>query len=187
LSVIKAHDTDVLLVDHIASEVVLSQCLDFAALGLLLASLDFSDVFQILAYFLDCQVKPSVIISRVYALMAQQSIRILCQECKQQDSTELKRQILKRFHPASDQEPPEIYAPGGGCPACHMAGYVHQVVLFEILPLEPWLKNMLLEGASLANIQQMAEEREFQSLEKKSLGLLFSGQTSLEEVFSILT
>jgi type II secretory ATPase GspE/PulE/Tfp pilus assembly ATPase PilB-like protein len=119
--------------------------------------------------------------------MAQHSVRILCQECKQQDSTELKQQILEQYHPAGDKGPPEIYAPGGGCPACHMAGYVHQVVLFEILPLEPWLKNMLLEGSSLADIQQTAEERAFQSLEKKSLNLLFSGQTSLEEVFSILT
>jgi type II secretory ATPase GspE/PulE/Tfp pilus assembly ATPase PilB-like protein len=186
LSGIKKHGADVLLVDHLASEVVLAQCLDFAATGVLLASLDFSDVFQMLAYLRDCQVKPSVLTSRVYALIAQQSIRILCQECKQQDSTELKDQILERFHPAGDAAPPEIYAPGTGCPACHRAGYVHQVILFEILPLEPWLKSMLLEGSSLAAIQQTAEEREFQSLEKKCIDLLFSGQTSLEEVFSIV-
>jgi type II secretory ATPase GspE/PulE/Tfp pilus assembly ATPase PilB-like protein len=186
LSALQEHDADVLLVDHIANDVVMSQCLDFAARGLLFASLDFMHVFQILTYLLDCQVKPSILTSWVRALMAQQSVRILCQECRQKDTTEIGKQILERFYSAVDEAPPEIYAPGG-CPVCNMTGYVYRVILFEVLQMEPWIKDMLLSGASLAAIQHTAEEKDFQSLEKKSLDLLFSGQTSIEEVFSILT
>jgi hypothetical protein len=50
LDVVSTHDTDVLLVDHIESDVVLSQCLDFAGHGLLFASLGFAMCFRCLCF-----------------------------------------------------------------------------------------------------------------------------------------
>ncbi|MCP4398735.1 MAG: hypothetical protein GY801_15730, partial [bacterium] len=186
LDAVSTHDTDVLLVDHIESEVVLSQCLDFAGHGLLFASLNFPNVFQMLLYLRDCQVKASVLSSRVQVLVAQQSVRNLCQECKQPDSTEQTKLFLENFLTQRDGEfaTAELWMPQG-CPKCHMSGYTQSVVLFEILRLESWLQDMMLRGASLQEIQAEAEERAFQSLEKKAIALLLSGQTSLEEVFSI--
>ncbi len=189
LSVVKDQDADVLLVDRISSDVVFSQCLDFAAHSLLFASLDLTDAFEILAYLLDCQIKLSVVMSRVYALIAQQSIRILCDECKQEDSANFERQMLERLFSSEHREPDvslKLYIPGG-CPACHMTGYVHHVVIFEILQMEPWVEDMLRNGTSLSEIRRTAKDRGFISLKEKSLELLASGQTSLEEVLSIVT
>lgn len=189
LSAVKEQDADVLLVDRISSDVVLSQCLEFAAHRLLFASLDLTDVFEILAYLLDCQIKPSVITSRIYTLMAQQSVRILCDECKQEDTTDFGKQMLDKFRPVKEKEtiePPKVYAPGG-CPACNMTGYVHHIVLFEILWMEPWIEEMLRAGTSLSEIQRTAQEKGVISLKQKSIDLLFSGQTSLEEILSIVT
>ena len=188
LDVVNTHDTDVLLVDHIESDIVLSQCLDFAGHGLLFASLDFPNVFQMLMYLRDCQVKSSVLSSRVQALVAQQSVRKLCQNCRQPDSTEQGKQVLEDLVRQEDDESPpsELWMPQG-CPECHMSGYTQSVVLYEILRIENWLQDILLRGASLQEIQTAAEEHAFQSLKKKATALLLSGQTSLEEVFSILT
>ena len=186
LSALKSHDADILLVDHIASDIVLSQCLDSAVHGLLFAALDFPNVFQILAYLSDCQVKPSIITSRVRALMAQHSVRILCPECKQKDTTAVGKQMLEKLPISVEKHPEDIYIPSG-CPVCNMTGYAEHVVLFEVLQMESWLQELLMTGASTSEIREAAEERDFHSIEKKSLELLFSGQTSMEEVFSILT
>jgi type IV pilus assembly protein PilB len=189
LSVLKTQDADVLLVDCIGSDVVLSQCLDYAAHHLLLGAFDFKHVFELLAYCLECQVKPSVFASRVYALLAQQSVHVLCEECKQKDATDFGKQFVEQLPPASvknHQAAPEIFAPVG-CPACHGTGYTHRVVLFEVLKMEPWLKEMLMTHVPLAEIQSTATEKGFSSLEQKSIELLLTGKTSLEQVFSIIT
>lgn len=186
LSGLNAHDPDVLLIDHIASEVVLAQSLDFAAHGVVFASLDLPTVFHLLAYLLECQTKPVVIASRFLALIAQYSLRVLCQECKQKDDSELGKQVLDRLQPTGGNTVPEIYR-AIGCPACNRSGYVEQITLFEILPMDAWLKEMLLGGSPLADIRQTAHNIGFHSLEKKGSDLLLSGQTSLEEVFSLLS
>lgn len=186
LSDLNAHDPDVLLIDHIASEVVLAQSLDCAAKEVVFASLDLPTVFHLLTYLLECQTKPSVLVSRVLALMAQYSLRILCQECKQKDDSELGKQTLDRLQPTGTNTTPELYK-AVGCPACNRSGYVQQITLFEILAMDSRLKEMLLAGAPLADIRQTAYNTGFHSLEKKGSDLLFSGQTSLEEVFSLLS
>ena len=188
LGVVSTHDTDVLLVDHIENDIVLSQCLDFAGHGLLLAALGFQNVFQILMYLRDCRTKTSVLNSRVKALVAQQSVRNLCLDCKQVDSTEQAKLYLEEFskHEQTESAVTELWMPQG-CPKCHMSGYAQNVVLYEILRLDIWLQDMLLREASLMEIQAEAEEHGFRSLKKKATALLLSGQTSLEEVFSIIT
>jgi hypothetical protein len=188
LSALKNQDADVALVDWIGSDVVLFQCLNYAAHHLLLGAFDVKHIFEMLAYCLDCQVKPSVLASRVYALLAQQSVHILCQECKQQDTTEFGKRFIERLPLASVEieEKPKIFAPVG-CHACHMTGYTHYVVLFEVLKMEPWLKEMLTANTPLSEIRDTAVEKGFSSIEQKSIELLLTGETSIEQIFSIIT
>jgi type II secretory ATPase GspE/PulE/Tfp pilus assembly ATPase PilB-like protein len=68
-----------------------------------------------------------------------------------------------------------------------MTGYTQRVVLFEILMMEAWLKEMLLDNVPVANLRKEAEQRGFVSLEQKCTTLLLSGETSIEQVFSIVT
>lgn len=186
LSLLHAHDPDLIVVDHIGSDVVLAQSMDFAGEALVFGSLDLPNVFQLLTYFSECGIQPSIITARIRALMAQYSLRILCQECKQRDTTELGQELVDRLYQGSDSPSPEIFM-AGGCPLCNMSGYVAQITLLEILPMAQWLKELLLTGTPIADIQQAAAENGFISLETKGKDLLFSGQTSLEEIFSLLT
>ncbi len=190
LALVKEQDADILLVDHIASDVVLAQCFDFAAQGVFFGLLGQQHVFDMLAYVLDCRIELSVVLSRVYALIAQQTVRVLCEKCKQKDTSDSGTQFLARFQLDDSKNQAvssqAIYA-AVGCPECNRSGYADHVVLFEILQMEAWLQEMLRSGRPFSDIHHSAEEKGFISLRKKSLDLLFSGQTSLEEVFSIIT
>lgn len=189
LITLNQQDADVILVDNINSPIVLSQCVEFAAHHLLLGAFDFKQIFDVLAYCLDCQVKPSVLASRVYALLAQQTIHLLCQECKQPDTSEFGKQFIEQL--SSDlveksQGTGEIFAPTG-CPVCHMTGYSEQVVLFEVLKMEPWLKEMFMANTTLPDIRKAVVEKGFSSLEHKSIELLLTGKTSIDQILSIVT
>ncbi len=184
LHALNPHELDVLLVDHLESDLVVSQCFDLAGHALLFASLGFPNVFHILAYLQDCHVKPSELASRLQALLAQQSIRTLCPACKQKDDSRSAKDMVERYY-SEGETPPEIYAPGQ-CPECRMTGYRQQVMLFEVLPMTPWLKELLLTGRTLPEIQRTAEEQGFRTLAHKALQLLWAGNTSVEEIFSII-
>lgn len=189
LTTLQQHDADAILVDNIDSQIVLSQCIEFAAHHLLLGAFDCQQIFDILAYCLECQVKPSVLVSRVYALLAQQTIHLLCQQCKQPDTSDFSKQFVEQLSSGSDgryQGLGDIFAPAG-CPVCHETGYSEQVVLFEVLKMEPWLKEMIVANTPLADIRNTAVEKGFSSLEHKSIELFLTGKTSIDQILSIVT
>ena len=189
LKTLEQQDADVIVVDHIASPSVMSHCIGQAASRLVLGAFDFKQVFDVLAYCLDCQIKPSVLASQIYALIAQHTLHLLCDECKQEDTTEFAQQFLNQLPPEfakQRQEPAKIFRPAGGCPACSMTGYMERSVLFEVLIMEPWLKDMLVANCPVHEIRQVATEHDFVSLEQKSIALLLAGQTSIEQILSVV-
>lgn len=188
-SIVNDQDADVVLVDHIESHTVLSQCLDYAVHHLVLGAFGCKHIFEVLAYCLDCQIPPSVLTSRLYALLAQQSVLLLCEECKQKDTTDFTKQFVDQLLAVSPEEnntAAEIFVPVG-CPACHGTGYTQHVVLFEILKMDPWIQEMLMENALLAEMRRVAGEKDFSSIRQKSKELFLTGKTSLEQIFSIVT
>ena len=189
LHTVSEQDADVILVDRLASQPVLSQFFAQAAHQLLLGACEFSHVFDILAYSLDCGIEPSVIASRIYALLTQQTIHLLCPDCKQPDSSDFAQQVIEQLPKAcvaQHRGAIEVFRPEG-CSACHMTGYDQSRVLFEVLLMEPWLKDMLSENRSVDDIRKEAEQHAFVSLERKCHNLLLSGTTSIEQVLSIVT
>jgi type II secretory ATPase GspE/PulE/Tfp pilus assembly ATPase PilB-like protein len=188
LKTLEQQDADMIVVDHIASAPVMSHSIRQAASRLVLGAFDFKQVFDVLAYCLDCQIKPSVLASRIYALIAQHTLHLLCEECKREDTTEFAQQILNQL--SSEvveqwQEPLKIFHPEG-CSACHMTGYTDRMVLFEVLLMEPWLKEMLVGNRSITEIRDSARKHNFVSLEQKSVDVLLAGKTSIEQILSVI-
>lgn len=180
---------DVILLDHVASEPVLAQYLKQAAHRLMLGACDFSHVFDMLAYCLECRIKPSVITSRLYALLAQQTIHLLCPECKEVDTSDFAKGVVDQFPDAVREQHEgavEVFRPVG-CKTCSMTGYTQSQRVFEVLMMEPWLKEMLGTGQALDDIRAEAGRHGFVPLEDKCRAILLAGATSIEQVLSIVT
>jgi len=178
LNLLRPQDVDILLADRIEDEAVVAQCMEVAGHAFVFGLLELPTTFEMLAYLLDCRIKPSILLARLRALVAQHSVRLLCESCKRPDESEL----AKRF---VSESVPVIYAPGG-CAECQMTGYAHQAILFEILRLDASLQEALRAAAPLKEMQQKAEAQGFQSLRMKAANLLYSGQTPVAEVYSLL-
>ncbi len=184
LNLLRPQDVDALLADQIEHEAVIAQCMEAAGHAFVLGRIELPTVFDMLAYLLDCQVKPSMLAVRLHALVAQRSAHILCEACKRPDESEQAKRIAAQWHSADDAAP-TLYAPVG-CAECQMTGYANQAILFETLRMDAYLQEALCAGTSLIEIRRMAEEQGFQSLRAKAAKLLFSGQTSVEDVYSLL-
>ncbi len=183
LNLLRPQDVDALLADQIEHEAVIAQCMETAGHAFVLGRIELPTAFDMLAYLLDCQVKPSMLAVRLHALVAQHSARILCEACKRPDESEHAKRIAAQWRQADAT--PIIYAPVG-CAECQMTGYANQAILFETLRMDAWLQEALCAGTSPIDIRRMAEAQGFQSLRAKAANLLFSGQTSVENVYSLL-
>lgn len=189
IATVNQQDADVILVDRIGTQRVLEQSLDLAAHHLFLGAFEFQRVFEIVAFCLDCHIKPSVLASRVSALIGQQTVHLLCPQCKQADTTEFARQFVAQLPQAVRERYPApitVFAPRG-CPACYHTGYSEQVILYELLKMEPWLKDLFGANAPLSDIRKAAEGNGFVPLEQKSIELVLTGRTSIEQILSMIS
>ncbi|GAK49372.1 type IV pilus assembly protein PilB [Candidatus Moduliflexus flocculans] len=183
LNLLRPQDVDVLLADHIEHYVAVAQCMEIAGHAFVFGLFELPTTFDMLAYLLDCNVKPSILATRLRGLVAQLSVRILCEACKCPDESEQAQRIAAQWQ--QTDAPPTIYKPSG-CLECQMTGYASQALLFEILRIDAYLQDALRAGTLLKDMRQIAETHGFQSLRTKALNLLYSGQTGIREVFSLL-
>lgn len=111
--------------------------------------------------------------------VAQRLLRKLCSHCKEEtpfDSTEfpvgyvLPRQIDTYFKPK-------------GCPECYYTGYKGRKAIYEVIPI----KNEIVATIK-AHPQNIKEKLtyEYQSLAQQAFDVFSKGNTSLEEIYSLL-
>jgi general secretion pathway protein E len=119
--------------------------------------------------------------SAVTAVVAQRLVRILCRECKREapatpgEAAKLGRSL--------DSRP---YSVPMGCPACNQKGYAGRVGIYEILPVDEGMRELIAERASPDRVYRHAVERGMATLIENGVRLAASGETSLEEVLRVL-
>jgi type IV pilus assembly protein PilB len=69
-----------------------------------------------------------------------------------------------------------------GCPDCQHTGYKGRVGIFEFLPMSESLRELIVQGASLADLRRHAVDQGMVTLREAGLAAITSGATSAEEV-----
>ena len=112
--------------------------------------------------------------------MAQRLVRNLCPHCKTpHEITEKEREWL-----GLDKEALyNIYSPAG-CAECNQLGYSGRSGLYEFIPIDNHLQNMIHEGDGEQAMEQYARTIS-PSLTQDGRRLILEGKTSLEEVLRV--
>lgn len=121
---------------------------------------------------------PSYLISETLNLsVAQRLVRKLCPECKTEAVCE------QEDFPIGYKLPYEIknvYKPTG-CNKCYHTGYSGRIAIYEVVPIDYKVANAIKNN----NINDIYS-KDHKSLSTKAFNLLAKGESSLEEVYSIL-
>jgi general secretion pathway protein E/type IV pilus assembly protein PilB len=122
-------------------------------------------------------IPPYLIAETMNLSLAQRLIRKLCPACK------MSTPCRKEDFPSTFIFPyalSEIFKPVG-CNACYHTGYLGRKAIYEILEMS---------AQTISEIKNGKLSREFEqkyiTLSQKAFGLLAAGETSLEEIYSIL-
>ena len=150
---------------------------------LVFSTLHTNDCPSTVARLLDMGIPPFLISSSLLLILAQRLARKVCQVCK--EPYDIHESALEPHgHVAEQSERITVYK-GKGCDKCSGTGMKGRVALYEVMPITPEVRDMILRSAPTAEIRQMAQEQGMKTLRQAGLRKVIEGVTTVEEVLRV--
>ncbi|HKB60257.1 MAG TPA: GspE/PulE family protein [Gallionellaceae bacterium] len=177
-------DPDIIMVGEIRDLETADMAIQAALTGhLVLSTLHTNDAPAAVTRLLDLGVPPYLIGATVLGVMAQRLVRTLCPKCKQAYPVreEEGSQWDMLVSPRKIARPEQTYH-AVGCLECRMTGYQGRIGIYEILLMTPGLRKLVVPGADLARIRDLAYREGMKPLRISGALKVMAGLTTLEEV-----
>ncbi len=171
-------DPDTIMIGEIRDTATAEIAVQAALTGhLVLSTLHTNNTVAAITRLIDLGLSPNLLASSVTAILAQRLIRTICPHCKTECARpdalgELKLDGIKAFYK------------GTGCRACKFTGYRGRVGVYEYLPMETNLKQLVVQQASEEDLQIAARRNGMISLIGDAWAKIEQGITTVEEVLS---
>ncbi len=128
----------------------------------------------------DMGVPPFLLTATLEAVLAQRLVRRICRDCREQTipSTE----TLAMLDLTPDDVIDKKFYRGRGCAACNNTGFKGRTGLYEYMPMNDQLRELIGRGASTEKIRDLALRTGTIPLRASGLEKVFDGMTTIEEV-----
>lgn len=177
-------DPDIIMVGEIRDFETAEIAVKAALTGhLVLSTLHTNDAPATISRLLNMGVEPFLITASVNLVLAQRLARKNCTDCKAE--IQVDRQALVDIGFTSDQITGAKLMKGAGCRTCNGTGYKGRVALYEVMRFTDQLKEMVLQGASTAELKAAAIKQGMSTLRMSGIRKVLSGMTSTEEILRV--
>lgn len=123
------------------------------------------------------------IASTLTLVVAQRLLRKLCKQCKK--PIPLPPDILMQQGFSKEDAPITLYEPGQ-CNKCTQ-GYKGRIGIFEVMPITPALRELIMRNADVTTLIQQARKEGVLSLRQSGLRKVKEGLTSLDELNRVVS
>ena len=144
-----------------------------------MSSVHAADSTSALHRFLDMGIEPFLIASCLTGVVAQRLMRRVCPTCKvpyQPDAEE-----LAYYEQARGPADP-TFVRGEGCNFCANTGFFDRIGIYEVLPIDDQIKELVIDNAPQDMIRKTAIEAGMRTLADEALRLVANGETTIGEV-----
>ena len=182
LRAILRHDPDVVLIGEIRDQETAQIAVQASLTGhMVFSTLHTNDAPGALTRLVDMGVEPYLVASSLEAVIAQRLVRVLCAECREEDTSE--RTIALRGRIEALREARVFRAVG--CKACRMTGFTGRRALFELMTMSTKIREVLLRGGSSIEIKDVARSEGMKMLIEDGWRLVAAGFTTPSEVLRV--
>jgi type IV pilus assembly protein PilB len=150
---------------------------------LVLSTLHTNDAPATISRLLNMGVEPFLITASVNLVLAQRLARRICADCKREQPPD--RQALVDMGFSEAQLEKATIMKGIGCATCNGTGYKGRVALYEVMRFHDELKEMVLQGASTAELKVAAIRRGMATLRASGIRKVLEGMTTPEEILRV--
>jgi general secretion pathway protein E len=177
-------DPDVILVGEIRDTETAEIAMQSALTGhLVFSTLHTNDAAGAITRLRDMGIEPFLLASSLNVVLAQRLVRVICPHCKEPyvPSAEL----WSRIGLNPEQYQGQRVFRGKGCDHCLHTGYRGRQGIFELLPMSPAMKSLVLTTADANEIRRQAMAEGMVSLAEDGADKVLQGQTTIEEVYRV--
>ncbi len=174
-------DPDIILVGEVRDFETAEVAIKAALTGhLVLSTLHTNDAPSSINRLMNMGIEPFLVASSVHLIVAQRLVRRICNNCK--EPLEIPPQALENLGFDKGEITTLRLFKGKGCERCTGTGYRGRLGLFEVMPIDEQMRELILSGASAAELRIKAEESGMISLRLSGLQKIRDGATTIEEV-----
>ena len=174
-------DPDIIMVGEIRDFETAEIAVKAALTGhLVLSTLHTNDAPSTVSRLLNMGVEPFLVTASLNVVLAQRLARKICSDCK--EPVEKAPEALSRMGMTTDQIASATIHRGRGCKTCGETGYKGRIALYEVMPFKDELKELVLQGASAAEIKAEMIRNGVSSLRMAGINKILEGVTTPEEV-----
>jgi len=174
-------DPDIIMLGEIRDGETAQMAIRAALTGhLVLSTIHTNSAWGTISRLIDMGVPAYLLAGTINTSVAQRLVRILCNDCKKEidlNQHELPKDfrnkgLLKHHIPV-------------GCDACHFTGYKGRKAIYEVINIDHELSDRIKDEQ--LKVDELLKEKEIEKINEKAFKLLTQGNTSLEEVYALLT
>jgi type IV pilus assembly protein PilB len=148
---------------------------------LVLSTLHTNDAPATVSRLLNMGVEPFLVTASLNLILAQRLCRRLCAACKRPAEHVEEQALIDAGVPADKLGTFTMYDKVG-CKECNDRGYRGRVAVYEVMPMWDGLKELVINGASAAELKQEAIRLGMSSLRMSALTKMMQGVTTIDEV-----
>jgi type IV pilus assembly protein PilB len=151
---------------------------------LVLSTLHTNDAPSTVDRLINMGLEPFLLTSSTNLIVAQRLVRKICLSCKAPVEVSAEALINIGIDPAEVGAGFPTFR-GQGCSACGETGYKGRIALYEVMVIHEALKELILRGASAADLKREAVKMGMSTLRMSAIKKVREGLTTIEETVRV--
>jgi type IV pilus assembly protein PilB len=148
---------------------------------LVFSTLHTNDAPSAITRLIDMGIKPFLVASSIQAIMAQRLIRLICNDCKQDDPS-VDKQLMRVIGLTPEEMGDTKLKIGAGCKRCNQTGFRGRAGIFELLTMNNELRELAFNRAPTSQVRKAARAGGMRTLVEDGKLKILRGATTLKEV-----
>jgi type IV pilus assembly protein PilB len=189
-------DPNIIMVGEIRDKETAELAVQAALTGhLVFSTLHTNNAIGAIPRLIDMGMEPFLLVASINVVAAQRLVRKICPDCRAEDpltkvvEEEIKKELVgvpDDYFEGLDKKNFKIFK-GGGCEKCAHTGYRGRLGLFEVLPSNEQIQDLILSKSSVHKIYDEAQKIGMISLKQDGIIKVLRGDTTMEEVIRVTT
>lgn len=185
LRAILRQDPDVIMIGEIRDLETAEIAVQSALTGhVVLSTLHTNDAASSFIRLVDMGIEPFLVAAPIRGVQAQRLVRRVCSHCA--EPVRPQSVILDQMAKLPGGEAGDSWQVPKGCRRCHNTGYSGRLGVYELIPVDTNMQEMIVRGATTNEIRAEADKAGFRTLYQDGLLKASRGLTTLDEINRVL-
>jgi type IV pilus assembly protein PilB len=175
-------DPDVILIGEIRDQETANIAVESALTGhFVFSTLHTNDAPSTVTRLTDMGIESYLVAATLECVVAQRLVRTICPNCKA-SYTPTDESLMQLGIDPSEVSSDVTFYRGEGCDSCRGTRYKGRIAIYEVLEMNPTLREMVIAEAPTQELYQAAVESGMRTLRQVGIQKVYDGLTTIDEV-----